>query len=232
MITPLDIQNKEFKKSIRGYNEEEVDEFLDELMRDYEKIYKENMELKDKILILNQQIDKYNSLEHTLKETLIVAQSTADEVIGAAKSKANSIIENANLEYKRLIDQANKEVHRIRKAYENLVKEMLIFKTRYRSFIEAQLTSLDEFYAELEENTSKINESENEDSYIDDEDVNPNLEDFKEEETEKNSGSIGSVAPNFLISISIWKLLSKYNPSFYIIYTMYYIWRDYNVCSL
>ncbi len=192
MITPLDIQNKEFKKSIRGYNEEEVDEFLDELMRDYEKIYKENMELKDKILILNQQIDKYNSLEHTLKETLIVAQSTADEVIGAAKSKANSIIENANLEYKRLIDQANKEVHRIRKAYENLVKEMLIFKTRYRSFIEAQLTSLDEFYAELEENTSKINESENEDSYIDDEDVNPNLEDFKEEETEKNSDQLGA----------------------------------------
>ena len=101
MITPLDIQNKEFKKSIRGYNETEVDEFLDEILKDFEKIYKENMELKDKILLLNEQLEKYNSLERTLKETLIVAQSTADEVIGAAKKKANSIIESANIEAKK-----------------------------------------------------------------------------------------------------------------------------------
>jgi len=61
MITPLDIQNKEFRRSIRGYNEAEVDEFLDEVMKDFEKLYKENMELKDKILVLNEQIDRYNS---------------------------------------------------------------------------------------------------------------------------------------------------------------------------
>ncbi|MFS8541691.1 MAG: DivIVA domain-containing protein, partial [Tissierellales bacterium] len=143
MITPLDIQNKEFRRSIRGYNEAEVDEFLDEVMKDFEKLYKENMELKDKILVLNEQIDRYNSLEHTLKETLIVAQSTADEVISAAKEKAKNIIENANVEAKRLIDEANEEVYRIKKAYENLLREMFLFKTRYKSFIEAQLTALD-----------------------------------------------------------------------------------------
>ena len=56
MITPLDIQNKEFKKSFRGYKESEVDQFLDEIIEDYEKLYKENIELKDKILILTDQI--------------------------------------------------------------------------------------------------------------------------------------------------------------------------------
>ena len=80
MITPLDIQNKEFKKSFRGYKESEVDQFLDEIIEDYEKLYKENIELKDKILILTEQIKQYNNLEETLKDTLIVAQSTADEV--------------------------------------------------------------------------------------------------------------------------------------------------------
>ncbi len=167
MITPLDIQNKEFKKSIRGYNETEVDEFLDEILKDFEKIYKENMELKDKILLLNEQLEKYNSLERTLKETLIVAQSTADEVIGAAKKKANSIIESANIEAKKLIDEANNEVYRIRKEYEHLVKEMLIFKTRYRSFIEAQLTTLEEFYSEIEKSSSDVKDNDNLDDYID-----------------------------------------------------------------
>lgn len=167
MITPLDIQNKEFRRSLRGYNEEEVDEFLDEVMKDFEKLYKENMELKDKILVLNEQIDKYNSLEHTLKETLIVAQSTADEVISAAKEKAKNIIENANVEAKRLIDEANEEVYRIKKAYENLLREMFLFKTRYKSFIEAQLTALDEFYSEIENNTKKIDNEDNDNVYID-----------------------------------------------------------------
>jgi cell division initiation protein len=193
MITPLDIQNKEFRRSLRGYNEEEVDEFLDEVMKDFEKLYKENMELKDKILVLNEQIDKYNSLEHTLKETLIVAQSTADEVISAAKEKAKNIIENANVEAKRLIDEANEEVYRIKKAYENLLREMFLFKTRYKSFIEAQLTALDEFYSEIENNTKKIDNEDNDNVYIDKK-KEPVIssEDLKNEEIEEDVDQLGA----------------------------------------
>jgi len=51
MLTPLDIENKKFsRKRISGYSVEEVDEFLDEVTVDYEKLYKENSELKDKIV--------------------------------------------------------------------------------------------------------------------------------------------------------------------------------------
>lgn len=156
MITPLDIQNKEFKRSFRGYKESEVDQFLDDIMEDYERLYRENVELKDKILMLNEQLEQYNNLEETLKETLVVAQGTADEVIGAARQKAEIIIEDAERTSKKIIDEANEEVRNIRKEYDYLIKEIFIFKTRYKSFIEAQLITLDEFYSKLEvENINK-----------------------------------------------------------------------------
>ncbi|NLW22601.1 MAG: DivIVA domain-containing protein [Tissierellia bacterium] len=150
MITPLEIQNKEFKKSFRGYKESEVDQFLDDIVEDYEKLYKENIELKDKILLLNEKIKQYTNLEETLKETLIVAQSTADEVISSARQKADIIIQDAERTAKKIVDAANEEVRNIRKEYEYLKKEIFIFKTRYKSFIEAQLLTLDEFYSEIE----------------------------------------------------------------------------------
>lgn len=150
MITPLDIQNKEFKKSFRGYKESEVDQFLDDIIEDYENLHRENIELKDKILVLSEQIKQYNNLEETLKETLIVAQGTADEVIGAARQKADLIIEDAENTSRKLIDAANDEVRTIRREYDYLIKEIFIFKTRYKSFIEAQLITLDEFYSKIE----------------------------------------------------------------------------------
>lgn len=89
MITPLDIQNKEFKRAlIRGYRTKEVDIYLDSINDNYEKLYKENIELKDKIGILTDQIRQYNNLEETLKSTLVIAQSTADDVTGSARKKS------------------------------------------------------------------------------------------------------------------------------------------------
>lgn len=167
MITPLDIQNKEFKRSFfRGYKESEVDQFLDEIIDDYENLYKENIELKDKILILNEQIKQYNNLEKVLKDTLVVAQSTADEVTGAARQKAEAIIEDAEVKSKKLIDAANDDVRNIRKEYEYLKKEIFIFKTRYKSFIEAQLITLDEFYSKIEENDINIGNQKSMEDYI------------------------------------------------------------------
>lgn len=150
MITPLDIQNKEFKRTFRGYNAKSVDIFLDEIIDDYERIYKENIEYKDKINMLSDQLRQYNTLEETLKSTLVVAQTTADEVTGSARHKAENIIENAELTGKKLIDNAREDVRNIKKEYEYLKKEIFIFKTRYQSFIQAQLISLEEFYKEVE----------------------------------------------------------------------------------
>ena len=151
MITPLDIQNKQFKKSFRGYKGSEVDYFLDEIVEDYERLYKENIELKDKILMLNEQINHYKGLEETLKETLIVAQNAADELTQAARKKSENIITDGEIMAKELIIDANNKVKDIREEYEYLQREIFIFKTRYKSFLESQIISTDEFYSQIEE---------------------------------------------------------------------------------
>lgn len=164
MITPLDIQNKEFKKSFRGYNAKSVDMFLDEIIDDYEKFYKENIELKDKITMLSDQISHYKSMEETLKSTLIVAQTTSEDVVLSARQKSDSIIEDAEITAKKMIDQAREDVRNIKQEYEYLKKEIFVFKTRYKSFIEAQLLSLDDFYKEVEHVRKEgSNEQENSD---------------------------------------------------------------------
>lgn len=142
MITPLDIQNKEFKRAIRGYKESEVEEFLDKVIIDYEKLYKENIELKDKITLLNEQIDKYTSLEKTLNNTLIIAQTTAEEVNTNAHKKAELIEKEAEFKGAKLIENANSEVVKIRREYEEVKKQLNIFKTRFKILLEAQLELL------------------------------------------------------------------------------------------
>lgn len=156
MITPLDVQGKEFRKSVMGYSSKEVDIYLDDLGNSYEKVYKENIELKDKIGMLTDQIRQYNNLEETLKNTLVIAQSTADDVTSSARKKAELIVEEAELKSKSLINEANEEVKKIMKEYDHLKKEIFIFKTRYESFVKAQLISIDEFYKDYEnKSTSK-----------------------------------------------------------------------------
>ena len=92
MITPLDIENKKFSKQMmNGYSVEEVDDFLDELTLDYEKAYKESTELKVKVDELENSIVHYKTIEETIQNTLVMAQSTADEVKEVAKNKQSKL---------------------------------------------------------------------------------------------------------------------------------------------
>lgn len=186
MITPLDIQSKEFKKTLSGYKSKDVDEFLDNINDDYERLYRENIELKDKIGILTDQIRQYNNLEETLKSTLVMAQSTADDVTSSARKKAELIIEDAEIHAKNLINDAQDHVKEINREYDYLKKEMFIFKTRYQSFIQAQLISLEEFYRDYEDKeiemlieTEEIEESNIEESNIEENSIEEsNIEDI------------------------------------------------------
>ena len=101
--------------------------------------------------MLSDQISHYKSMEETLKSTLIVAQTTSEDVVLAARQKSDSIIEDAEITAKKMIEQAREDVRNIKQEYEYLKKEIFVFKTRYKSFIEAQLISLDDFYTEVED---------------------------------------------------------------------------------
>mgnify|MGYP001625084876 FL=1 len=107
MITPLDIENKRFSKQVvNGYNVEDVDDFLDELVEDYGKNYKDLAEANEKIEKLTNDLEQYRNIEATLKNTLVVAQSTADEVKSVAKQQAEQIINDAKAQAEEILKQA------------------------------------------------------------------------------------------------------------------------------
>lgn len=157
MITPLEIQNKQFKKALFGYDIVSIETYLDEVLEEYETIYKENSELKDKVEMLSDQIRQYNSMEETLKSTLIIAQTTAEEVALAARQKGDNIINDAQLKASEIINNAHKDVENIKVEYEDLSKDIYIFKTRYKSFMESQLLSLGDFYSDIDRKQEQKN---------------------------------------------------------------------------
>ncbi len=143
MITPLDIENKKFSKQVmNGYNVNEVDDFLDELTLEYSKLYKENAELKNQKEELDTDADKYKDLETTLKNTLVIAQKTADEVQEVAEKKAEQIIKDAELEAKSKNEELNAQIVQKTKEYEELKKQFDVYKAKMESLLISQLELL------------------------------------------------------------------------------------------
>ena len=153
MLTPVEIENKEFKKGIRGFREDEVDEFLDIVKEDFETLYRENIDLKEKIKMYQDQINKYENKEETLKATLITAQSAAEDTCSAANKKAKIIVEEAELRSRQIIEQANNRVIEIRKEYDSLVKELKIFRNKFKSLLEDEIRSIDDIFCDIDENS-------------------------------------------------------------------------------
>lgn len=151
MLTPEQIENKEFKKSLRGYREDEVDEFLDIIKEDFETLKRENKSLKEKVELFQDQVNKYENIEETLKATLITAQSAAEDTCNAANRKANVIVEEANLKSRQIMEQANNRVIEIRKEYDALVKEFKVFRNKFKSLLEDEIRSVDEIFYDVDE---------------------------------------------------------------------------------
>ncbi|MCL5066721.1 MAG: DivIVA domain-containing protein [Firmicutes bacterium] len=138
-LTPLDIYNKEFKRSVRGYSEDEVNEFLDEVVRDYEALIRENDELKQNTAGMTERLEEYRKLEVTLQNTLVVAQSTAEEVKLAARKEADLVIREAEGKAQEMIHRAETRVREIMQEFERLQRETDQFRARVRSLLESQI---------------------------------------------------------------------------------------------
>lgn len=150
MLTPLDIHNKEFKRGFRGYNEEEVDEFLDRIVRDFEKLSQENSELKETVERLNSKLEHYQHMENTLHSTLVIAQETAEEVKLNAKKETELLLKEAELRAQKLVEEAIGKVRKMTAEYEELQKQSQIFRTRFRTMLQAQMEMVNQ--AEEDEN--------------------------------------------------------------------------------
>lgn len=151
-ITPMDITNKEFKKSVRGYNQEEVDEFLDKVAEDYETLYKENSVLKEKISAVDERLEYYSKMESTIQNTLLMAQNAAEQAKKNSQAEAELIIKYANENAKNIIDKANNEVLSISSEYEKTKQEFNKFRAKYRNFMRSQLEMFDDMEKEFMKN--------------------------------------------------------------------------------
>ena len=110
MITPLDIENKKFSKQMmNGYSVEEVDDFLDELTVDYEKTYKQSSELKTRVDELEKSLLHYKTIEDTLQNTLVMAQTTAEEVKEVARQQAEQIVKEAEGNARKSVDELGQQ---------------------------------------------------------------------------------------------------------------------------
>ncbi len=145
MITPLEIENRKFKKEFSGYSKAEVQEFLAIVGESYEAIYKENLANKDKINMLSNAIKQYKSMEETLQSAILVAQSAGDEVVHNAKKRAENIIAEAENNASQILSDANREVTRISYEYEEMKRTIEVFRTRVLSLLTSQLDIVKEF---------------------------------------------------------------------------------------
>jgi len=143
-LTPVDILHQEFKKSFRGYNDLEVDEFIEKVTKDYEEILQENAELKDKIKTLEERIKRYTLKEDSLQNSLILAERTAEERINSAHSQAELIIKEAQLETERIKVETKEELRATNEQLAKLKQQRDVFRAEYEILLKTHLKMLEE----------------------------------------------------------------------------------------
>jgi cell division initiation protein len=144
--TPNDLQNITFKKTFMGYSEDTVNDVLDKIIEDYSAYIHENIELKDKLALLNEGLQHYKTIEESLQNTLLVAQQTGEDIKKNAYDKAENVIKEAEIRSLKMLNEANGEVVKIRFEYEELRKRLHIFKSKAETLLMAQLEILKQMF--------------------------------------------------------------------------------------
>ncbi len=151
-LTPMDINNKEFKRIMRGYSPEEVDEFLDQIVEDYETLFKENSNLKEKVAAMNERIEHYSKIESTIQNTLVLAQNAAEQAKSSAQKEAEIVIRNANDTAQKILDKAHNDVMGVNEEYDKVKQEFIKFKAKFRNFMQIQLETFDDLEKDFVKN--------------------------------------------------------------------------------
>lgn len=142
MITPIDIQARNFKTGM-GYSKADVDAFFQTLTTDFETLYRENLELKDKINILNDGINHYKSIEKSLQKALVLAEQTAEDTITSAKANATVIEQEAVLKAQSIVADAKIELDHIHSKTIELIQQYEKYRAQYKALAKAQMDLLD-----------------------------------------------------------------------------------------
>lgn len=137
-ITPIEIHQKKFKRSLRGYNEEEVDAFLDEVAAELERLIQENEELQEKVEKLERKLEQYLSFEQALQETMLAAQKAASDLKKNAENAAKLIIKDAQLKAEQIKKEAQLEKEKVMAEVVKLKTLVENYQKEFRSFLDKQ----------------------------------------------------------------------------------------------
>lgn len=141
-LTPLDIQNKSFSTKMRGYNQDEVDDFLDMVVRDYEESINKNRELEKALKHAEEKLEYFNELKEALNQSIVVAQDTADKVKSSASKESEVMITSAQNRSDELLANAEKKAHLLTTTAEEKAKEILSDATNQARQLAAETNDL------------------------------------------------------------------------------------------
>jgi cell division initiation protein len=141
-LTPMDIHHKEFGNSIRGYNREEVDQFLDEVADELERLFKENVDLSERLEIAAEKVRSYVDMEKTLHNTMLAAQQSAEDVKAKAAKEGDSLLKDAEIKAKDLIQAALAEKQKTQAEFMRIKQAEDEFRMAFRNVLERHMREL------------------------------------------------------------------------------------------
>ena len=143
MLTPIEIQSRVFKSGGLGYDKKDVDAFIKEIVESYEMLYREKMELMDKINVLNEGIQSYKAMEKTMQKALVLAQKTADDTQEAATRNAHAIEKEAMAKADLMISDAKHQLELIHQKTVQLGQQYEKYKVQFKNLAAAQIELLE-----------------------------------------------------------------------------------------
>ena len=140
----MDIEQQQFGRSFRGYNEEEVDNFLDRIAKDYEEVLNENIKLKEETERLKSRMEEYSKMDETLRSALVNAQQSASNIKENVEKEAQVMIENAKIEAESIKQQAKQEIYDINNEIEALKKRKYLLLEKLKNTLKLHVRMLNE----------------------------------------------------------------------------------------
>ena len=144
MIMPIDIDKKEFSRDKRGYNSREVDEFLDIIVADYEKILNDNRSMAHKIKALEKQLEETQKDDNAMLETLETAKKLMADISASAERRAELMMRDAELEAENMLLDAKVTVRQLSDEHVILSNKVKRLRANFKKMLEAELASLDD----------------------------------------------------------------------------------------
>lgn len=142
-LTPLDIENVEFPRAVSGYHRGQVDAFLEDVARDFEALTRENVDLRQQVEELGKRLADYLRLEESIRNALVLAQTTADEARGAAKRESELVLQQARQDAARIVEDARAQSREAQDAAARIRQQRERFALEFGALLRSHLAALE-----------------------------------------------------------------------------------------